>query len=410
MKYILVIGDGMADDPVEELQGRTPLETAEKPEIDDLARRGILGAAKNCPEGFPVGSETAIMSLFGCSPKLYYTGRAPIEAAAQGIVLQPGDAAYRCNMVTLEDGEMPMEEKRILSHSAGSIEGEDSDALVTDLFQNPEFAPLAERAGMTVTPGSSFRHIAVQHGAQIQGLKLIPPHDHLGEAAGPLLPSGCPNGEVLTELMRKAHEILDRHPINDRRRAEGKLPANGIWFWAEGTAATLPNFPEKYGRNGGVVSAVPLCHGIAQLVGLQPVRVEGATGEWDTNYENKVAAGLKILEKEDFLAMHLEGPDEATHNHDLPHKLQCITDLSRKVVGPICRALEERGEPYRMLIVSDHRTIMKTGAHGAAPVPFILYDSRRTEEGSGRTYTEENGLKGPFVEDGVLLMSMLFEI
>ncbi len=350
------------------------------------------------------------MSLFGCSPKLYYTGRAPIEAAAQGIELQPGDAAYRCNMVTLEDGDMPMEEKRILSHSAGSIEGEDSNALVTDLFQNPEFAPLAERAGMTVTPGSSFRHIAVQHGAQIQGLKLIPPHDHLGEAAGPLLPSGCPNGEVLTELMRKAHEILDQHPINVRRRAEGKLPANGIWFWAEGTAATLPNFPEKYGSHGGVVSAVPLCHGIAQLVGLQPVHVEGATGEWDTNYENKVAAGLKILEKEDFLAMHLEGPDEATHNHDLPHKLQCITDLSHKVVGPLCRALEERGEAYRMLIVSDHRTIMKTGAHGAAPVPFILYDSRRTEEGSGRIYTEENGLKGPFVEDGVLLMSMLFEI
>ena len=409
MKYILVIGDGMADDPVEELGGKTPLEAADKPFIDELARKGVLGAAKNCPAGFPVGSETAIMSLFGCSPKLYYTGRAPIEAAAQGIALVPGDAAYRCNMVCYEDAEVPMMEKRILSHSAGSIEAEDSNALVTDLFAHPDFAPLAEKAGMSVTPGSSFRHIAVQHNADIQGLKLIPPHDHLKEVIGPLMPSGCENAKVLTELMVKAHEILNHHPINERRRAEGKLPANGIWFWAEGTAAQLPSFPEKYGHGGGVVSAVPLCHGIAQLVGLQPVHVAGATGEWDTNYENKVAAGLKLLEKDDFLAIHLEGPDEATHNHDLPHKLDCIRDLSARVVRPIHDALRERGEDFRMLIVSDHRTIMKTGAHGAAPVPFILYDSR-VEEGSGLSYTEENGLKGPFVEDGVNLMSMLFDI
>ncbi len=409
MKYILVIGDGMADDPVEELGGKTPLEAADKPFIDELARKGVLGAAKNCPAGFPVGSETAIMSLFGCSPKLYYTGRAPIEAAAQGIALVPGDAAYRCNMVCYEDAAVPMMEKRILSHSAGSIEAEDSNALVTDLFAHPDFAPLAEKAGMSVTPGSSFRHIAVQHNADIQGLKLIPPHDHLKEVIGPLMPSGCENAKVLTELMVKAHEILNHHPINERRRAEGKMPANGIWFWAEGTAAQLPSFPEKYGHGGGVVSAVPLCHGIAQLVGLQPVHVAGATGEWDTNYENKVAAGLKLLEKDDFLAIHLEGPDEATHNHDLPHKLDCIRDLSARVVRPIHDALRERGEDFRMLIVSDHRTIMKTGAHGAAPVPFILYDSR-VEEGSGLSYTEENGLKGPFVEDGVNLMSMLFDI
>lgn len=409
MKYILVIGDGMADDPVEELGGKTPLEAADKPFIDELSRKGVLGAAKNCPAGFPVGSETAIMSLFGCSPKLYYTGRAPIEAAAQGIALVPGDAAYRCNMVCYEDAAVPMLEKRILSHSAGSIEGEDSDALVTDLFAHPDFAPLAAKAGMTVTPGSSFRHIAVQHHADIQGLKLIPPHDHLREVIGPLMPSGCENAKVLTALMVKAHEILDHHPINERRRAEGKMPANGIWFWAEGTAAQLPNFPERYGHGGGVVSAVPLCHGIAQLVGLQPVHVAGATGEWDTNYENKVAAGLQLLEKDDFLAIHLEGPDEATHNHDLPHKLDCIRDLSARVVQPIHDALRERGEDFRMLIVSDHRTIMKTGAHGAAPVPFILYDSR-VSEGSGLTYTEENGLKGPFVEDGVELMSLLFDI
>ena len=409
MKYILVIGDGMADDPVDELNGKTPLEVADKPYIDALAQTGVLGAAKNCPEGYPVGSETAIMSLFGCSPKLYYTGRAPIEAAAQGIEMRPGDVAYRCNMVTFEDSDMPMTEKCIVSHSAGSIEGEESNALVQALFAHPDFAPLAKKAGMTVTPGSSFRHIAVQHGADIKGIKLIPPHDHLNEQLGQYLPSGCENAKVLTELMVKAHEILNHHPMNEQRRKEGKLPANGIWFWAEGTAASMPNFPAKYGADGGVVSAVPLCHGIAQLVGLEPIHVAGATGEWDTNYENKVAAGLKVLEGHDFLAMHLEGPDEATHNHDLPHKLNCIRDLSSRVVEPICKALEAKGEDFRMLIISDHRTIMKTGAHGAAPVPFILYDSRKSQ-GSGLTYTEEHGLTGPFVEEGVNLMSMLFEL
>ena len=409
MKYLLVIGDGMADNPVPQLGGKTPLQAASIPTIDRMAARGLTGRVVNCPAPLPAGSETAILSIFGCDPRTYFTGRSPMEAAAAGIPLLPGDAAFRCNLVTLEDGDMPLEKKRILSHSAGSIEGEESNALVEALFSHPDFAPLAKKAGMTVTPGSSFRHIAVQHGADIKGIKLIPPHDHLNEQLGQYLPSGCENAKVLTELMVKAHEILNHHPMNEQRRKEGKLPANGIWFWAEGTAASMPNFPAKYGADGGVVSAVPLCHGIAQLVGLEPIHVAGATGEWDTNYENKVAAGLKVLEGHDFLAMHLEGPDEATHNHDLPHKLDCIEALSSRVVEPICKALEAKGEDFRMLIISDHRTIMKTGAHGAAPVPFILYDSRK-QEGSGLTYTEENGLKGPFVEEGVNLMSMLFEL
>ena len=262
MKYVLIIGDGMADNPVPELNGKTPLEAAEKPFIDALAAKGEVGSVRNVPEGLPPGSDTAILSIFGCDPTLYFKGRAPLEAAASGIELSDGDIAYRCNMVTLSDGDMPFEEKRILSHSAGSIDGDVSDAIITALFEHPDFAPLAEKAGMKINLGHSFRHIAQQSGASIEGIKLIPPHDHLGEKIGPILPSGCKNAETLLELMRRANEILDRHPLCEELRREGKMPANGIWFWAEGTAVALPDFKERYGFDGAVISAVPLCHGI----------------------------------------------------------------------------------------------------------------------------------------------------
>ena len=249
MKYILVIGDGMADHPLDTLGGRTPLEASKKDAIDALARYGILGSVRNVPEGFAPGSDTAIMSIFGCSPRKYFFGRAPLEAAASGIRLAPGDACYRCNMVTYADEDVPFEHKHIISHSAGSIEGRESDELVTMLFDHPDFRPLAEQAGMVIHKGSSFRHLAVQSHVDIKGIQLAPPHDHLGEEIGPILPTGCPNADVLRELMRRAFDILDQHPINVARRAAGKLPANGVWFWAEGTAAALPNFPEHYGSS-----------------------------------------------------------------------------------------------------------------------------------------------------------------
>lgn len=408
MKYLLIIGDGMADHPVEELGGKTPLEVSNKAAIDELAAHGVLGSVKNVPDGYAPGSDTAIMSIFGCSPRKYFFGRAPLEAAASGIVLEPGDACYRCNMVTYEDGDMPLEEKRILSHSAGSIEGKVSDDLITMLFDHPDFRPLADYAGMRVHKGSSFRHLAVQKHADLKGIRLAPPHDHLNEQVGPLLPSGCDNAAVLKNLMLRAHEILDHHPINEARRAEGLLPANGIWFWAEGTAASLPDFKARYGADGGVVSAVPLCHGIGVLSGLEPVTVPTATGEWDTDYAAKVAAALDVLKTHDFVALHLEGPDEATHNHDLEHKIYSIERLSDSVVQPVTDALRAAGEDFRILLLSDHMTYMKNGAHGADPVPFVIYDSR-VREGSGLPYTEENGRKGPSVDDGVALMDMLFE-
>lgn len=409
MKYILVIGDGMADNPVPALGEKTPLQYANIPKMDELASKGELGSVLNVPVGLPAGSDTAILSIFGCDPTWCYTGRAPLEAAATGIKLVPGDAAYRCNMVTYEDCDKPLDEKKILSHSAGSIEGDESIAIITALMEEPEFKAAAEKAGMVIHKAPSFRHIAVQSSADIKGISLKPPHDHLGEQVGGLMPSGCANAEVLKELMVLAHKLLNKHPLNEKRRAAGKMPANGIWFWAEGTAVKLPDFVENYGHRGGVVSAVPLCHGIAALTGLERIFVDGATGELETNYEGKVEAAMEALKTDDFVAVHLEAPDECTHNGDTAGKLKAIENLDSRIIAPLCKRLEEAGWDYRMLILSDHKTLTSTRGHDGTPVPYLIYDSRE-DRNTGYTYCEECGEKGPYVDAGVKLMGKLFEL
>ena len=408
MKYILIIGDGMADNPVPSLGNKTPLQTANIPVMDALAAKGEVGNVINCPGNLPAGSDTAILSIFGADPKVCYTGRSPLEAAATGIQLKAGDVSYRCNMVAYEDNDLPFEEKKILSHSGGSIEGDQSIQLVTDLFADPRFQAAAEKAGMMVHPSPSFRHIAVQSQANITGISLIPPHDHLGEVIGPLLPSGNDNAVVLKDLMKLAHEVLDRHPVNEARRAEGKLPANGVWFWAEGSAVELDPFYDKFQKTGTVISAVPLCFGIARLSGLDIREVEGATGELDTNYEGKVAAALDELKTHDFVAVHVEAPDECTHNGDLPGKLQAIEWLDSRVVDPITQTLDQEGTDYRLLILSDHKTLTATRGHDGDPVPYLLYDSR-VDSGLNLPYCEESGLKGPAYPEGApVLMHKLF--
>ena len=408
MKYILVIGDGMADEPVPELGGKTPLQYAKTPAMDRLASAGLSGSVLTIPEGLPAGSDTAILSIFGCDPRTCYAGRAPLEAAASGISISPGDVAYRCNMVAFEDARVLFEEKRLLSHSAGAIEGEESDALITWLFETPVFKAAAEAAGMTVYPGSSFRHIAVQNAPDNAGIRLIPPHDHLGEILGGILPRGCANAAVLEGLMRLAHEELDGHPVNMKRRAEGKLPANGVWFWAEGTAVKLPDFTEKYGKAGAVISAVPLCRGIGTLIGLDMILVEGATGDIRTNYEGKVAAALKALETKDFAAVHIEAPDECTHDGDLEGKLQAIEWVDSRVVAPLLERLSTAGEDYRMLIISDHRTLTSTRGHDGSPVPYAIFDSRFDKK-SGAPFSEAVAARGRYIADGTELMGILFE-
>ena len=404
----MVIGDGMADNPVPELGGKTPIQVAEIPAIDALAADGVVGSVCNCPKPLPAGSETAILSIFGCDPLRYFTGRSPMEAAASGIELVEGDAAFRCNLVTLEDGEMPLEEKKILSHSAGSIEGDAALEAIGALLRDPEFAAALKKARMEIHTFPAFRQIAVQHQSDISGIEFTPPHDHLGQACGPFFPKGNDRAEVFADLMRLAHRILDHHPVTEKRRAAGKMPANGIWFWAQGTAVALPSFVEQYGCGGAVVSAVPLCHGIGILRGLEMVEVEGATGELDTNFEGKLEATWQKLQEYDFVCLHLEAPDECTHNGDLKGKIQAIEWLDSRLVAPLIRRLRENGEDFRVLLLSDHKTLTSTRGHDGDPVPFLLYDSRRPT-GRGGVYDEAVGERGPFLPNGWELLDLLFE-
>ncbi|MEG1190295.1 MAG: 2,3-bisphosphoglycerate-independent phosphoglycerate mutase [Oscillospiraceae bacterium] len=389
---------------------QNPLQFAAIPHIDSLAARGEMGSVKNCPQGLPPGSDTAILSIFGADPRACYTGRSPLEAAASGIKLRQGDVSYRCNMIALEDCGLPFEKKKILSHSGGSIEGEASIELIKYLFADNDFKLAAEKAGMIVYPAASFRHIAVQTGADINGIRLAPPHDHLGEVIENYLPTGCENAAVLKNLMELANKVLDHHPINEARRAEGKLPANGVWFWAEGTGVELSSFEEKFHHNGIVISAVPLCHGIARLSGLDVAMVPGATGELDTNYEGKVEAAIKALEgKYDFAAIHIEAPDECTHNGDTKGKLQAIEWLDSRVLKPLTDALDKEAFDYRLLLLSDHKTLTSTRGHDGEPVPYLIYDSRRDSK-LCLPYDEESGEKGPYISAGIDLMPRLFEL
>lgn len=408
MKYLLVIGDGMADDPVPQLGGRTPLQTAPHPAMDRMASRGLVGSVVNCPPPLPAGSETAILSIFGCDPRKYFTGRSPMEAAASGITLVPGDAAFRCNLVTLEDAGVPYGEKRILSHSAGSISGRDAMDATAALLADPRFARALREARMELHRFPVFRQLAVQHESDVSGIRFTPPHDHLGEAIGPLLPAGNQRAEVFARLMALAHEILDHHPVTEARRASGKLPANGVWFWAQGTAVALPSFRSQYGMDGAVISAVPLCHGIGVLRGLEMVEVPGATGELDTNFEGKLEAAWRKLLEYDFVCLHLEAPDECTHNGDLPGKLQAISWLDSRLIAPLLARLEGAGLDHRVLVLSDHKTLTATRGHDGSPVPFLLYDSRE-DTGRGGVYDEPGGEAGPFVENGDRLLGLLFQ-
>ena len=408
MKYLLVIGDGMADNPVPALGGKTPLEAASIPAIDALAARGVVGSVINCPPQLPAGSETGILSIFGCDPLRYFTGRSPMEAAALGLALREGDCCFRCNLVGLEAGDLPFEERHILSHSAGSISGEDALKTIRALNADPDFAAAMREAKMELPPIATFRPLAIEHEGDFSGIRFIPPHDHLGEVIGPLLPDGDPKARKFADLMRLANQVLEHHPVTEARRASGKMGANGIWFWAEGTAVRLPSFEAAYGHRGAVVSAVPICHGIGVLRGLEKVEVEGATGEIDTNFEGKLEATWQKLQEYDFVCLHLEAPDECTHNGDLPGKVQSIEWLSSKLVGPLVERLERAGMDHRILLLSDHKTLTATRGHDGDPVPYLFYDSR-VDSGRGTPYTEAAGETGPFLDHGFELLDILFE-
>lgn len=409
MKYLLIIGDGMADNPVPELSNQTPLETADKPFIDALAKNGEVGSVRTVPEQLSPGSDTAILSIFGCDPRRFFAGRSPLEAAGCGFIVPDGSISFRCNMISLEDGDKSFDDKKILSHNAGSIDGVLSYTIMRALMEEPEFAAALLEMNLKIFPTHSFRHIVVQKGGNLDGLRITAPHDILGKTVGEHRHSGSVTADMLWSLMRLANRKLEHLPQNETRRREGKLPANGIWLWAEGKSIALPNFVENYGKTGSVISAVPLVHGIGVLTGLKKIEVPGATGEVDTNYAGKINAAKRALCTEDeFLCVHIEAPDEATHNGSLSDKLLAIHQLDDLVVRPLVEFMNEKTMQYRILMLSDHKTLMSTRTHDGDPVPYLLYDSRSTN-GCGRPYTEASGKEGRFLENGTELMELLFE-
>jgi len=357
MKLIVLLGDGMADLPLEVLGGRTPLQAAEKPNMDRLARQGRSGLARTVPEGFAPGSDVANLSVLGYDPAECYTGRAPLEAAAMNVHLGPDDIAFRCNFVTIDNGLMK-------DYSAGHISTEEGQELIEAL------APLMPR--QRLYPGVSYRNLLVlQAGARAE---CTPPHDISGQPVEEHLPRGQ-DSELLVALMEAARPVLERHQVNRRRIAAGKRPANAIWLWGQGPAPAMPSFAEKYGLSGAMISAVDLLKGIGRYAGLKVIDVPGATGNIDTNYQGKVDAALEALKSRDFVYLHIEAPDEAGHEGEIDLKVRAIELFDEKVVGPVLQALEKSGEDWRVLLMPDHATPISIKTHSSDPVPFTIAGS-----------------------------------
>ena len=399
MKYIVLLGDGMADYPVPDLDGKTPLEAAHIPTFDKLAQEGDTGLVHTIPEGFPPGSDVANLCVMGYDPVQFYSGRSPLEAVSIGVPLAADDVTYRMNLVTVtEDGAF--EDLTMVDHSAGEITTAEADALVQALN---EALPLA---GNEIHTGTSYRHCLVVHGGQT-GADQTPPHDILEQKIGAYLPKGV-QADYFNQLMRASMPILKDHPVNRKRIAEGKRPANLAWFWGEGTSPALTPFKELYGKSGGVVSAVDLLKGLGLSAGLTAPEVEGATGTLDTNYEGKLAAALAILKDNDFVYLHFEGPDEAGHHGNPVEKITAIERLDKRVLQPLMAALAEAGESYHLLLMPDHATPIVERTHTADPIPFTLYRSNQAPTHPAKGYTEKYAQEtGWVVPEGHTLMRLL---
>ncbi len=407
MKYVLVIGDGIADEPVDALGGKTPLAALDCPNINRLAG-GRLGMCQTVPHGVTAGSDTAILSIFGYDPRTCYTGRSALEAAGMGVMLNPGETSLRVNLCALEGDSF--DTAKILSHNGGSIEGEEAVELMEDLVRDPRFASLAAAVGFTIHITPTFRHTGVidaAHEPDRSRMHFTEPHNILGSDIAGYMPTGEMGAEI-TALMRASFEVLRDHPVNVRRKAEGKLPANCIWPWGPGSAMSLASFDSLYHKKGSAVSAVPLVWGIAGLCGVDTPRVEGATAELDTNYEGKVQAVLDALAGgADFCCVHVEAPDECAHAGDIEGKCEAIRRLDSRVVGPLLDQLGAVDPDFRILILSDHPTLLNTRGHDGNPVPFAIYDSR--EPGEPRKFDEAHArATGDFLAEGPMLLRALF--
>jgi 2,3-bisphosphoglycerate-independent phosphoglycerate mutase len=393
MKYVILVGDGMGDYPVPELGGKTPLEAAVTPHLDDLARRGELGCARTIPPGKEPGSDIANLAIMGYDPLRYHTGRAPLEAAALGVDLGADEVAFRCNLVTLrhEDSHLFMED-----YSAGHITSDEAKELIIALD-----AALG-RDGRRFFPGVSYRHLLVWREGDA-AWHTYPPHDWTGQEVGHLMGQ---EAQPLWELVRASWPVLAPLDVNRRRMAAGKKPATSIWLWGQGRSPQMPTLQERFGLSGAVISAVDLIRGIGKYAGLTSILVPGATGFLDTNYAGKVAAALEALQEMDLVFVHVEAPDEAGHSGELPLKLRAIEDFDAKVVGPLMSGLEKLGD-FRLLVLCDHLTPLTLRTHTSEPVPYVLCDSR-TAKDQPRPYTEAAAqATGLLLEQGADLLPRL---
>lgn len=399
MKYIIVLSDGMAGRALEELGGKTTLEAADTPNFDRLAEKAEIGLASMVPEGMAPGSDTANLSVMGYDPKIYYTGRSPLEALSIGVDMAADDVSFRCNLVTLTEDGGAYEDQKIIDHSSSEISTEDSTVLLEALKEG------LKREGYEFYAGTSYRHLLIwKHG---KVLELTAPHDILTKTVGEYLPKDS----VLLDMMKKSYEILKDHPINVERKKQGLNPANSAWFWGAGTRPALASFEEKTGKKGVMISAVDLLKGIAVGADMDRIIVEGANGGLHTNYEGKADAAIHALLEDgyDFAYVHVEAPDEMGHMGSMTDKITAIENVDGRVVARITEAMDRSGEDYRLMILPDHPTPICVRTHTSEPVPYMIYDSRKAIDGI-HTYNEKEAAKSTCIwKDGYRLIDHLLE-
>ena len=399
MKYIIVLSDGMAGRPLEELGGKTTLEAADTPNFDRLAEKAEIGLASMVPEGMAPGSDTANLSVMGYDPKIYYTGRSPLEALSIDVDMAADDVSFRCNLVTLTEDGGAYEDQKIIDHSSSEISTEDSTVLLEALKEG------LKREGYEFYAGTSYRHLLIwKHG---KVLELTAPHDILTKTVGEYLPKDL----VLLDMMKKSYEILKDHPINVERKKQGLNPANSAWFWGAGTRPALASFEEKTGKKGVMISAVDLLKGIAVGADMDRIIVEGANGGLHTNYEGKADAAIHALLEDgyDFAYVHVEAPDEMGHMGSMTDKITAIENVDGRVVARITEAMDRSGEDYRLMILPDHPTPICVRTHTSEPVPYMIYDSRKAIDGI-HTYNEKEAAKSTCIwKDGYRLIDHLLE-
>ncbi len=402
MKYLVVLCDGMADYKIEALGNKTPMEVAKKPMTDKLAKDSLCGTVSNVPEGMVPESDTANIAVLSYDPKIYSKGRSPLEAVSMGLVMRPDDTAYRCNVVTLSEDEENYEDRVMLDHSADEITTKEANELIKTLEEN-----LGNEARHFYT-GVSYRHCMIWNNTPYE-YDFMRPHDILGKKIKDYLPSGV-EGAPFRQLMEASYELLEHHPINEARRARGLRPANSAWFWSPGKKPALPNFYEKWGLRGAVISAVDLIKGIGICAGLKSIDVEGATGNVHTNWSGKADAAIEAFENEyDFVYIHVEAPDECGHRAEIENKILSIEKIDELILTPVYEYLVSTGEDFKIMVLPDHPTPIALRTHSMEPVPFMIYSSKEKQNGVDSFTEAACEDKELYIENGYNLLSYMIE-